>query len=86
MTFSEKIYYLCGFVVFSVRQSGRNHITNNIKYKIIMKEIKKNPLSWGYSAPAIEVIELNVEGSICQASVNGIGIDDWEEDGAVLSF
>ena len=33
-----------------------------------MKEILKNPLSWGYSAPAIEVIELNVEGSICQAS------------------
>lgn len=76
MTFSEKIYYLCGFVVFSVRQSGRNHITNNIKYKIIMKKFFENPVGEGYSSPAIEVIELIVEGSIC--NVASADPADWE--------
>lgn len=44
-----------------------------------MKKFFENPVGGGYSSPAIEVIELNVEGSICQASFNG-AIDSAEED------
>lgn len=44
-----------------------------------MKKFFENPVGEGYSSPAIEVIELNVEGSICIAT-SGCTIDDAEEE------
>ena len=44
-----------------------------------MKKFFENPVGRGYSSPAIEVIELNVEGSICNvASVDSADPADWE--------
>ena len=50
-----------------------------------MKKNFENPVGRRYDSPSIEVIELNIEGSICQASA-GFGINDWEEDDLTLSF
>ena len=44
-----------------------------------MKKNFENPVGRSYVSPSIEVIELNVEGSICLASA-GFGINDWEEE------
>lgn len=38
-----------------------------------------------YTSPALEVIEIAVEGAICQAS-GTFGIDDWAPDGDGLDF
>lgn len=46
-----------------------------------MKKNFENPVGGRYDSPSVEVIELNIEGSICQAS-----IADWENDDEVLEF
>lgn len=45
-----------------------------------MKKTFENPVGGRYDSPSIEVIELNIEGSICQASFNGGSIEDAEEE------
>lgn len=43
-----------------------------------MKKFFENPVGGGYSSPAIEVIELNVEGSICNVASADPDPADWE--------
>lgn len=42
-----------------------------------MKKTFENPVGGRYDSPSIEVIELNIEGSICYAST--VDAEDWEE-------
>ena len=50
-----------------------------------MKRYYVNSIREEYESPALEVIEIAVEGSICQAS-GVFAIDNWENDGDGLDF